>query len=113
MAETFQDWMIKLGTADRVPPGWQVAISRDPHAKVLRGTGLHYVGSYEFFVEQSWTLESLAGFVYSTSFLNRQVLGAAVPDFERDLSTRLLVCEPARSFTAVSSYSHELAQKLA
>ncbi len=38
---------------------------------MLRRAGSQYVGRFEFSVGQTWTVATLTGFVYSTSFLNR------------------------------------------
>ena len=83
--ETLERWRDTAGVRDRVPQGWEDAIDRDPHENVFRRAGLTYEGEFRFAVDAQWTVESLAGFVYSTSFLNRQALGDKVSDFERDL----------------------------
>lgn len=111
MRELFQDWMAVTGSTDRVPPGWEAAMERDPHSQVLRRAGFDYVGRYAFSVEQTWTLETLAGFVYSTSFLSREVLGEQHAVFERDLADRLLACEISGSFNVLASYAYDLARK--
>ena len=77
---------------DRVPEGWEQAIDQDPHEQVLRASGARYEGSFEFSAVERWSVESLIGFVYSTSFLNRAVLGQRVDAFESDLGMRLLAC---------------------
>ena len=67
---------------------------RDPHEQVLRRAGLSYEGLFEFSLVERWTVESLMGFVYSTSFLNRAVLERHVDAFENDLRRQLLACCP-------------------
>lgn len=77
-------WRDVADARDRVPAGWQEAMDRDPHDAVLRRAGLVYEGPTELTVSQRWTVESLTGFMYSTSFLNRTALGphtADGPDF--------------------------------
>ncbi|HET6915681.1 MAG TPA: hypothetical protein VFH56_06275, partial [Acidimicrobiales bacterium] len=71
--------------------------------------GFHYVGKFEFVVEQSWSLEELTGYMYSTSLLNRAVLRDRSAEFERDLAGRLLKVEPAGQFSGPASYAYELA----
>jgi SAM-dependent methyltransferase len=111
MAPLFEDWMAKVAATDRVPAGWEAAMAADPHEQVLRRAGLEYVGRFEFSVEETWTIETLTGFVYSTSFLNQEALGEKRAAFERDLAERLLACERDGSFAAVASYAYELARK--
>jgi hypothetical protein len=86
-------------------------MDRDSHEQVLRRSRLHYSGRFEFTVPQTWTLESLAGFVYSTSFLGREVLGEMLPAFEQDLAQRLLACQPDGSFELQARYAYELARR--
>jgi SAM-dependent methyltransferase len=111
MAELFEDWLAKAGATDRVPAGWAAAMEEDPHEQVLGRAGLQYVGRFEFSVRQTWTVETLTGFVYSTSFLNRETLGEKLSAFERDLAERLLPYERDGSFEAQASYAYELARK--
>jgi SAM-dependent methyltransferase len=110
MDELFVDWMAGAAATDGVPAGWKAAIARDPHEQVLRRVGFDYVGKFEFRVEQVWTVEMLIGFVYSTSFLNRQVLGDRAADFERHLTERLLSCQADGLFHESASYAYELAR---
>jgi hypothetical protein len=97
---------------DRVPAGWQEAIDRDPHAEVLRRAGLVYEGEWTFPAELHWTVESLVGLTYSTSFLSRAVLGDRAADFERDLRNRLLACRPGGRFDHELPFGYELARKV-
>lgn len=53
----------------------------------------------------------MTGFVFSTSFLNRAVLGEAVPEFERDLAEALGRFDSDGLFRATASYAYELARK--
>jgi hypothetical protein len=111
MAELFEDWMAKAGATYRVPAGWEAAMEQDPHEQVLRRAGFQYVGRVEFSVGQTWTLETLTGFVYSTSFLNRETLGEKLSAFESDLAERLLSYEHGGNFEVLASYAYELARK--
>jgi SAM-dependent methyltransferase len=111
MAELFSDWMAEAAATDRVPAGWEAAMSEDPHDQVLRRAGLQYVGHFEFSAVQSWTAESLTGFVYSTSFLNQEALGEKRSAFERDLAERLLPYERDGTFEVLASYAYDLARK--
>ena len=111
MAGALDDWTGTVGAVDRVPVGWDEAIRRDPHERVLERAGLSFVGRSEFRVEHSWSVESLTGFVYSTSSLNRGALGAHVEAFEQDLRDRLLASEPAGVFRQTLSFGLDLARR--
>jgi SAM-dependent methyltransferase len=45
--------------------------------------------------EVAWTVESMLGNLYSTSFCNRRLLGDRVEAFERDLRAAILAVEPS------------------
>jgi SAM-dependent methyltransferase len=107
----FEEWIARLGVAERVPAGWEQAMDRHPHEQVLTEAGLDYAGRFEFVVEQAWTLESLAGFAYSTSFINPQALGAQKDRFERDLAERLGPLQPDGVFHEQASFAYQLARK--
>ena len=88
-------------------------MEEDPHEQVLRRAGLSYEGSFEFSAVERWSVESLIGFVYSTSFLNRAVLGHQVDAFERDVGRRLLACCPDGVFEHDLTFAYELARRTA
>ena len=110
LAQLLDHWRRKLDVADRVPQGWAQAIEGKPHAEVLEQAGLNHEGRFEFQVSHEWTVESLVGFVYSTSFLNRTVLGASSADFENDLHGQLVGSEGAAPFRQQLSFAYELAR---
>jgi len=108
--ETLERWRDVTGARDRVPEGWEDPIRRDPHREVLRRAGLDYEGKVELSVHHRWTVESLTGLVYSTSFLNRAVLGPNAGAFEDDLRRRLLACVPDGVFEQDLTFAYELAR---
>ena len=111
LAALFADWLEKLGTAERIPAGWQAAMDDVPHALVLQRAGFEYTGKFEFTSELTWTLESLAGYMYSTSVLNREVFGERIPEFEDDLARQLAEYSSDGLFHQSMSSAYELARK--
>jgi SAM-dependent methyltransferase len=109
--DALERWRDIVDARDRVPEGWEQAMERDPHEHVLRRAGLTYEGLVELTVVQRWTVESLLGFVYSTSFLNRTALGQHVDAFEDDVRRRLLACRPDGVFEQDLSFVYELARR--
>ncbi len=109
--ETLERWRNALGVRDRVPEGWEAAMDRDPHEQVLRRAGLAYEGLFEFSLVQPWTVDSLIGFVYSTSFLNRAVLEHDVDTFENELRAQLLACRSDGAFEQNLTFAYELARR--
>jgi len=78
---------------------------------VLADAGLNVIGTYEFTAPHVWTLETLAGFAYSSSILSRSALGNLVEVFERDLRDRLLAIQPDGTFEEAVSFTYDLAVK--
>lgn len=111
MAQVLTTWMDKGGATVRVPNGWAEAMAEDPHDQVLRRAGFDYAGKFEFTVTQTWSIEALTGFVYSTSFLNRKALGGKVKDFEKELAEALEDFTSDGTLYESASFAYELARK--
>ncbi|HZA79789.1 MAG TPA: class I SAM-dependent methyltransferase [Acidimicrobiales bacterium] len=109
--DTLERWRDAVGARDRVPQGWEQAMDRDPHEQVLRRAGLSYEGLFEFSVVERWNGESLIGFVYSTSDLNRAVLEDHLDAFETDLRRQLLACGHDDVFEQDLTFAYELARR--
>jgi SAM-dependent methyltransferase len=109
--ETLDRWRNALGVRDRVPEGWEATLDRDPHEQVLRRGGLAYEGLFEFSLVERWTVGSLIGFVYSTSFLNRAVLARHVEVFETDMRERLFAGCGDGVFEQELTFAYELARR--
>ncbi|HUY22950.1 MAG TPA: class I SAM-dependent methyltransferase [Acidimicrobiales bacterium] len=103
------DWLGRTG--DRLPADWEEAMARDPHEQVLSRVGFNYEGSHDFAVRHVWTIETLTGYLYSTSILSRQALGDLAHSFENDLSDRILRCHPNGRLEQDVRFSYQLAQK--
>jgi SAM-dependent methyltransferase len=104
------EWMARAGTTDRVPAGWASAMASDPHEAVLRRAGFEYLGKFGFTADQTWTVETLIGFMYSTSMLNRSALGDESEEFERRLAERLGPYSSDGTFRVPATYAYELAR---
>jgi SAM-dependent methyltransferase len=103
------EWTVKVNPPDRVP-NWKVVMDRDPHEAVLRRAGFDYVGWFEFAERRVWTLESLAGYVYSTSFLSRTALADRVGEFEQHLGELLSSFTSDGIYEEVASSAYQLAR---
>jgi SAM-dependent methyltransferase len=95
---TLRHWRVRLDAEARIPSGWELARRQRPDAQVMADAGFLDLGRRTFTIERSWTFADVVGFVHSTSFLPRSVLGAHTAEFEADLAERL------------SPYGRELAQ---
>ncbi|HZT66588.1 MAG TPA: methyltransferase domain-containing protein [Acidimicrobiales bacterium] len=111
LAETVELWVERLGAGDRVPTGWHQARTSRPDLEVLKQAGFEPVGRFSAAVERDWTLESLAGFVYSSSALPRAVIGDRVTEFEADLRTRLRQAADDGPYRQSTEFACDLAQR--
>ena len=113
MDELLERWMREVEAVGRVPAGWREAMDADPHQRVLERAGFRYDGRFEFEAPHRWSIGELAGLVLSTSFLNREALGARVREFEEDLRTCMLSFSRTGSFEEDASFAYELARMTA
>ncbi len=111
MSAMLDEWVARLPAPGRVPAGWEQAVNRHPHEQVLAEAGFDLVGKFNLVVERTWTAVSLAGFVYSTSFLSRQALGDRADAFERELAELLRSHQPDDVLREQASYAYQLARK--
>jgi trans-aconitate methyltransferase len=66
----------------------------EPHEVVMAGHGFSDVMQYDFLTPHTWTLDSVLGYLRSTSFASRAVLGSKAEEFDRILTERLLALNP-------------------
>jgi SAM-dependent methyltransferase len=109
--ERLERWQDTLGSRDRVPVGWEVGADPASNKQVLERAGLVNEGRFEFSVVERWTIDSLIGNVYSTSFLSRVVVGNHAKEFESDLRSQLLGCEPEGVFEQDLPFAYDLARR--
>lgn len=110
LKDVMERWVDDLGARERVPTGWERAMQQVPHRDVLDEAGLEYEGRVEIPVVERWTTASLIGNVYSSSHLNRRVLGLRALEFEDDLRAELLALDPSDAFTQDQIYAIDLAR---
>lgn len=101
----------ELGAEGRVPVGWEEARRERPDLVVLRAAGFDVVHSSRFPTAHGWSVEELIGFVYSTSFLPRVVLGDRAGLFERDLRRELGGFEARNELNETIDFNYELARR--
>ncbi|HEX7056842.1 MAG TPA: hypothetical protein VF260_06560 [Bacilli bacterium] len=78
---------------------------------VLREAGFEQIGSYTFAYEHCWTVASILGYLYSTSFCSKNVLGGGVSDFEQELGEVLLAHDPNGVFPETMQFGYTLGRK--
>ncbi len=60
---------------------------------------------------KEWSVESIMGFLYSTSFASRRLLGERVGEFESEIKTELSKIEPSGSFVEQAEIEAIVAKK--
>lgn len=104
------DWLRRSASEDRLPQGWQAALAAYTDRQVLEEAGFTYGGRWEFTRADTWTVDSLIGFMYSTSILSRAALGDSLAGFETDLARRLSPLSTDGTFSHTVTCSYELAR---
>ena len=79
--------------------------------RVLRETGFAEVASYPFVVPQDWTLDTIIGNLYSTSFCSQRVLGANAAAFEAALQAALLAHDPSGIYREQMRFGYTIGGK--
>jgi ubiquinone/menaquinone biosynthesis C-methylase UbiE len=92
--ETIQRW---LGVERRAGSG-AYRHNVEPVEQVLGRSAFSVVEAWHMPVQRIWTIDTIVGYVYSTSFASPAVLGDRRGPFEADLRATLARCEPAGRF---------------
>ncbi len=74
------------------------AIHQERFEQTLPRNGWSVEFAREYLIEHTWDLDSVVGFLWSTSFASRPLFGDRIDDFERDVREALLAVRPAGSF---------------
>ncbi|HEY3754563.1 MAG TPA: class I SAM-dependent methyltransferase [Opitutaceae bacterium] len=94
-----------ISGAERPPP------DTHPNAEVFRSAGFSEVANYSFDVLQSWTPDTLVGFLKSTSVCSRRTLGSRADEFESRLRRMLASQEPTGIFREVACFGYTFGRK--
>ena len=78
-----------LGEKRRAGSGTYVS-SEEPYVTSLKKHHYHDVDAKTIPVERQWTVESILGYLYSTSFAARHLFGEKIENFEQTLKNELL-----------------------
>ena len=86
-----------LGERRRAGSGYYERAERS-HEELLRDSPFQEITTGRVAATISWTLDEVVGYLYSTSFANRSILGERVEAFEAELRSTLLALEPTGRF---------------
>ena len=83
----------------------------DDQERALREAGFVDVARPIFLVAHEWTVDSILGFLYSTSVSSKAVLGENVKAFEDDLRSALMTHDPGGIYRETTQWGYTLARK--
>ena len=109
LAELMQKWMSALDE-ERVPATFQAALEAEPNGSVLEAAGFEVVGHWDFLEPYEWSVETIIGYLYSTSVLSRSFVGERAGELEADARDALLAVEPSGVFRQDLSFGYDLAR---
>jgi SAM-dependent methyltransferase len=111
MSAVLARWKTSVGAEARIPAGWDRVRRERPDAVVLSAAGFQPAQSSRFPRAHEWTVDELIGFVYSTSFLSRPVLGEHARAFEDDLRRELGNVASGNKLHETIDFAYELARR--
>jgi SAM-dependent methyltransferase len=83
----------------------------DHDQRALREAGFQDVDNYSFVHPHVWTIESVIGNLYSTSYCSRKILGDNIDEFEAELKRSLLSHNSSGRYKENMSCGYTLARK--
>jgi SAM-dependent methyltransferase len=109
--EVLRRWSARLprdaGTAE---PGRDRG-GPDDQERALREAGFGDVARYAFMVPHAWTIDSILGFLLSTSVSSKAALGGNADAFEADLRAELTSCDPGGTYRETTEWGYTLARR--
>jgi len=83
----------------------------DHNERVVRATGFVEVASYPFVALHDWTIDTIIGNLYSTSFCSKRVLGANAAAFEAELKAALVAHDPSGTYREQLRFGYTIGRK--
>ena len=111
VAEVVRHWTSRAAAHGDVSAPPQPGSGPDHNERVLRATGFAEVASYPFVAPHDWTIDTIIGNLYSTSFCSKQVLGANAAAFEAELKAALLAYDPSGQYHEQMRFGYTIGRK--
>lgn len=100
-----------LGKKRRASKGY-FKETKDKFEDILERSEFKVLESFNDRYVQEWDIDSIIGFLYSTSYASRRFFGDHIEEFENELSTNLLKLNKTGRFTETAVLEALLGQKL-
>jgi SAM-dependent methyltransferase len=111
VAEIVRHWTSRAAAPGDVSAPPQPGSGPDHYERVLRATGFVEVASYPFVAPHDWTIDTIIGNLYSTSFCSKRVLGDNAAAFEAELKAALLAHDPSGKYHEPMRFGYTLGRK--
>jgi ubiquinone/menaquinone biosynthesis C-methylase UbiE len=86
--------------------------SVEPLENVISRSAFCVIESKEVMIIQTWNVESIIGFLFSTSFASPRYFGNRIQDFRKDIKETLLSLDPTGVFNEEAHFNIILASRL-
>jgi SAM-dependent methyltransferase len=83
----------------------------DHNERVMRDVGFVEVGTFPFVEAHVWTIDTILGYLFSTSVCSKAVLGKNAPEFEAELRAALLACDPGGTYREDIEWGYTIGSK--
>jgi SAM-dependent methyltransferase len=111
VAEIVRRWTSRARPSGEGVAKPQPGSGPEHNERVLRETGFEDVASYAFVERHDWTIETIIGNLYSTSFCSKNVLGANAEAFEAELRAALLAHDPSGKYRETMRFGYTIGRK--
>jgi len=111
VADIVRHWTSRAAAYGDVAAQPQPGSGPDHYERVLRATGFVEVASYPFVALYDWTIDTIIGNLYSTSFCSKQVLGDNAAAFEAEVKAALLAHDPSGTYHEQMNFGYTIGRK--
>jgi ubiquinone/menaquinone biosynthesis C-methylase UbiE len=111
VAEIVRRWTSRARPSGDLSAQPQPGSGPEHYELVLRDTGFEDIASETFVEGHTWTIETIIGNLYSTSFCSKNVLGDSSEAFEADLRAALLAQEPSGTYRENMGFGYTIGRK--
>ena len=111
VAAIVRQWTSRAAAHGDVSAQPQPGSGPDHNERVLWDTGFAEVASYSFVAPHDWTIETIIGNLYSTSFCSKHVLGDNAAAFEAELKAALRAHDPSGKYHEDIRFGYTIGRK--
>jgi len=111
VADIVRHWTSRVSPSGDVSAQPKPGSGPEHNELVFRETGYADVASYPFVEGHDWTIETIIGNLYSTSFCSKNVLGDNSEAFEADLKAALLAHDPSGQYRETMRFGYTIGRK--